>query len=532
MSSHAAPQTTASEPADGSSVGSWLERMDDAFESLSRYVNPILIKEARQALKSRQFVFSFALLLIAAWSWSLGGVLLMNPAIYFLPTGPSMLLGYYFVLAVPLLAVVPLAAHRSLASEIDDGTFELLSVTALGPLQIVTGKLASAGLQMMVYFSALVPCLAFTYLLRGIDLPTIVFIFAIVFTVASLLTVAGLFLATLASGRAGQIFMLLCVVVLVGIGELACGGFVVAYLSSPFSLAEVDAAVAIGGLLVGALSFIVLGILAASSAIAPVSENRSTKLRIVMFIQQLLWVGAWSYPIVVYREEEVAFIAIFGLAIYWGVMGTLMLGESPILSPRVRRTLPQSFFGRMFLTWFNPGSGTGFVFASIQAVVGIGAIAMLSTVAGDPVMAGEVWEIAAILTGYLLFFLGLTRLIVQLLSLKLRMTFGTAAAVQGLVMSLAAVVPYAIISAVNRRRYFTYDLSQVTNWAWTIEEWVDSGLPWGTPFWVFAMGALCAALNVMTLGGEVLTRRVQKPKRVEQDEAVPQPTEVSFDTLS
>ena len=74
-----------------------------------------------------------------------------------------MMLGYYFVLALPMLLVVPLAAYRSLECEIDDGTLELLSITSLSPWQIVLGKLASAMLQMMLYFVVLFPCIAYAY---------------------------------------------------------------------------------------------------------------------------------------------------------------------------------------------------------------------------------------------------------------------------------------------------------------------------------------------------------------------------------
>ena len=38
-----------------------LERLGDRF-------NPIVVKEVRQALKSRQFVLTFLLLLLAAWA--------------------------------------------------------------------------------------------------------------------------------------------------------------------------------------------------------------------------------------------------------------------------------------------------------------------------------------------------------------------------------------------------------------------------------------------------------------------------------
>src|SRR5436853_1378026 len=133
-------------------------------------LNPILVKEARQAMKSRQFVVTFTLLLIGGWAWTVLFIAAGIPAIYYSPVGPALLRGYFLVLSVPLLIVVPYAAFRSLAGEWEDGTFELLSITALSARQIVTGKLASAVLQMMVYYSALAPCIAFTYLLRGIDI--------------------------------------------------------------------------------------------------------------------------------------------------------------------------------------------------------------------------------------------------------------------------------------------------------------------------------------------------------------------------
>ena len=43
-------------------------------------------------------------------------------------------------------------------------------------------------------------------------------------------------------------------------------------------------------------------------------------------------------------------------------MGTLLTAERPGMSQRVRRRLPQSFFGRMFFSWFNPGPASGYMF--------------------------------------------------------------------------------------------------------------------------------------------------------------------------
>src|SRR5207249_508771 len=125
-------------------------RVEALLDRLGDRLNPILVKEARQAMKSRQFVVTFSLLLLGGWLWTVLFIAAGVPAIYYAPVGTGVLRGYFLVLSVPLLIVVPYAAFRSLAGEWEDGTFELLSITALSARQIVTGKLASAALQMMV----------------------------------------------------------------------------------------------------------------------------------------------------------------------------------------------------------------------------------------------------------------------------------------------------------------------------------------------------------------------------------------------
>ncbi len=48
------------------SESTWLDRIDRWCESFGDTLNPILVKETRQALKSRQFVMTFSVLLFAA----------------------------------------------------------------------------------------------------------------------------------------------------------------------------------------------------------------------------------------------------------------------------------------------------------------------------------------------------------------------------------------------------------------------------------------------------------------------------------
>ena len=117
-----------------------------------------------------------------------------------------------------MLLIVPFSAYRSLAGEREDGTYELLSITTLSARQIVTGKLGSAVLQMLVYYSALSPCIAFTYLLRGVDIVTILLVLFYTFLASVLLSAVGLMVATVS--RARHVQVLLSVALLLGLAFL------------------------------------------------------------------------------------------------------------------------------------------------------------------------------------------------------------------------------------------------------------------------------------------------------------------------
>ncbi|MBI3462847.1 MAG: ABC transporter permease, partial [Planctomycetes bacterium] len=128
---------------DITTLETWLEPLGDR-------INPILVKETRQALKSRQFLVTFLLLLVASLLVSFGGVAIVGPDLGYRSAGVGFFIAYYAVLAFAVFVVVPFGAYRSLASEQEERTFELLSITTLRPRQIVAGKLLSAVVQMFI----------------------------------------------------------------------------------------------------------------------------------------------------------------------------------------------------------------------------------------------------------------------------------------------------------------------------------------------------------------------------------------------
>ena len=94
----------------------------------------------RQALKSRQFVVTFLLLLLAAWAGSIFGVSFLGESIDYGSSAVTFYAGFLFALCTATLVIVPFSTFRSIIEERTETTLELLQITAISPAQIVRGK--------------------------------------------------------------------------------------------------------------------------------------------------------------------------------------------------------------------------------------------------------------------------------------------------------------------------------------------------------------------------------------------------------
>lgn len=499
----------------GAGVWGWIDRTG---ERVSRWLNPILIKEARQSLKSRQFIATFFLLLLASCIWTVLGIVINAPDVYYVPSGETLLAGYYFVLAIPLIGMVPLAAHRSLAAEIDDDTFEMLVITQLSAMRIVTGKLNSAMLQMMVYFAAIVPCLAFSYLLRGVNLPTIALLIGIVFFTAMLLTTFSLMLATLAPNRAGQTLALLAVLAVLVFAEFLCGAYCMEVVLGGSMGDELDAIIFTTITLLVGVSCMFVFVKAAAARIGPVTENRSSGLRWSMFWQQLLWVAVIEFLVLWYEDAEPLNFGVMIVGMYWLVMGTLMLSESPELSPRVQRQLPSTLAGRSLLTWFNPGPGTGFVFAISSGTVAASVMGLSGVFVGGRDPRTDPITFAMIIVGYLMAYLGITRLIVLPLSKRFGNTLTIPIATLVAVLGVAAFTPMILSVLTTGAPLNNYSSLEAIDWAWTLFHAFDQNFNTPLAALILLVGSVIVLINLALLMKEFTFRRVAVPQRVLADD--------------
>ncbi|MCX7424431.1 MAG: hypothetical protein NTW96_02145 [Planctomycetia bacterium] len=499
-------------------------------------LNPILVKETRQALKSRQFVVTFALLLLCGWFWSIGGVAMIGPEIQYSASGPSMFYGYYLILSFPLLVIVPFGAFRSLAAEQEERTYEMLSITTLGPRQIVAGKLGSAALQMIVYLSAISPCLAFTYMLRGIDFPTILMVLCYTVLASLGLSVIGLFLGTLTSEKHLQV--ILTVIVVIGLLLALWAGCALAFAILDYSMFEFnDIYFWLGNaaFLTGYASYFALVFYAAAAQLTFASDNRSTRLRMIMLAQHVLCVGWMSWVFVTERGLwEIVIVTMMMLGIHWYVMGAMMIGESPELSERVRRQLPQSFLGRVFLTWFNPGPGTGYVFA-LAGLTGTLALALPVAIAhgvfpqwarNSRLGSGGVSKALAfgvLGMAYVTIFLGVGLLLIRLARKLSRVGILSSLLIQAMLLTIACAVPAVIQMTSPTLRNAGYTLLHITNPFWTLlHVAARRALPVDAPVLLILVPAAALLVFVLNLPGvarELNRVRIAKPERVAEEDA-------------
>lgn len=509
-----------------STASSWWDRADAFIGVIGDRLNPILVKETRQALKSRQFTATFWLLLVFGAGWSFVGIMLRMPAVYYLPSGPDMLIGYFVILCVPLLLVVPFSAYRSLAMEKEDGTYELLSITSLSARHIVTGKLGSALMQMLVYYAALAPCIAFTYLLRGMDLGTILIILVGTFLVSLLLSAIGLTFAGMQQSKQWQ--ALSSVLLLLLLISVAWGwgiGMISLIFTGRTAMDTVDFWYGVGFFLTMYTSFLALIITAAAAQNSFATDNRSTKIRAMMVAQLALFAGWMIFLWLKYEQGEFAIVIMTIGGIFWAIYGAMLTGEVAELSPRARRDLPQSFMGRTFLTWFNPGSATGYMLAVTTFatfVLTITSINTYGTASGNggfynPTQANT---FGILMWSYMAFYLGLGRLIIA--GLRKLSYFGLAAVVliHVLLLVLSAAIPTFFQFWLEGFREPDYSTIQAMNWWWSLLEAGRRNTVMMDPtlYIASAAGLSMFALHLVLAAREVEKTRLATPERVTQDD--------------
>jgi hypothetical protein len=324
-------------------------------------MNAILVKETRQSLKSRQFVVTFMLLLAASWFVAVFGMLLAGDDIEFGAGGRILFSVFYFVLSVATLIIIPFGAFRSLQSERDLNTFELLNITTLSPRQIVWGKLLSSLVQLFIFYSAITPFIAVSSLLPGFDSPTAAFFLIGSMLASLLLSMTALMLSSLVKNKASQGFFWFIVLV-IGILMMNINfAMFIAIQEGEMSLSDPTFWWATGFFLLACASYFVLFQQITTAQLTFESDNLSSGIRMTCAAQfWLLWICYHVYY-KAYPDKDVLWFMAMLSVIHWSVAGLFFTTEEDSLSRRIRRDLPKNQLVRWIVIPFLPGGSRGFL---------------------------------------------------------------------------------------------------------------------------------------------------------------------------
>ena len=343
----------------------WLVRIVD-------WANPILVKELRQSLKSKQFVITFMLLVTVAWLVSVFGLLMFQKEVQYGPAGRFFFIGFYVALAVATLLIVPFGSYKSLQAERDFNTFEILSVTTITPQQIVRGRLLSSFVQCLIFYSAITPFMAFASTMQGFDAPIAAYVLLVTLLMSMMLSMASLMVSTLAKQRAAQgLLSIVLIIQLIGaaIWSSVMASAMIFQTSLPITdpvFWQVNAA----GLLV-LVSYFILFQQIATANLTFESANHSTGIRITALVQfWLLWLIAFGYCLWNGIKARSELFFVFGLIsiAHWAVFGMAFTAEADSLSRRIRRDFPQNKLVRLLMVPFLPGGARGYLYLLFQIV--------------------------------------------------------------------------------------------------------------------------------------------------------------------
>jgi hypothetical protein len=332
--------------------------------SLSDRINPIVIKELRQAVQSR-FVIAALLTLLSVQLIAIGIYILASGAsLYGFDAGRQSFLMLFGILQVVAIVFVPLYTGARLAAERSDTNVDLLFITTIKPRSVIAGKMFAAITLTALIYSAGMPFMALTYFLRGIDLPSIFISLGIGFVVVVACAQGAVFVALIPVNRAFKVIFGLVALVIFGLAYFATMGGVSSLVNfgvggTGFRQTMIAMSVVIC-FLVGL--FFVISV----ALIMPVASNRALPVRLFITAAWLL-VGVAvvissaiendHWPVIVWL---LMFEIVFALAIFAAVSERDQPGR------RVLRSIPRSLLGRAQAFFFFSGAANGLAWASVM----------------------------------------------------------------------------------------------------------------------------------------------------------------------
>ena len=366
-------------------------------------MNPIVVKELRQAVRSWA-VTGMMLLFLAG--------LFIISAVFFVTgadsdpdeqMGSALFTAFAVVLAIASIFFIPLYMGIRVAAERQENNPDLFYVSTLSPARIILGKFLCGAYMVVLFFSACMPFMAFTNLLRGVDLPTVFFILFYLFLTVCGINMVAIFLGCLPVTRPFKVFF--------GIfGVIVSMYSIGAALSFTFRFMTLGIGSSMGGRDFWIGTFTAIAVYAAVTGlfyvmavalVSPPSSNRALPVRVYITAVWLL-TGLLTVAWVKKTGHSDAIIVWLNSVFYLLMLSlVVVVSNSDTLSNRVRRAIPAAPWKRLVAFLFFNGAAGGLVWVAAMTAASFLFSSKVSSVFPTYLVGHNEWLSQAAFAGYI-----------------------------------------------------------------------------------------------------------------------------------
>ena len=435
------------------------------IQTLDDRTNPIVVKELRQAVTGR-FLMAVLLVFLIVQLFTLGVFLLSTEGVGDdMDGGRTVFLWLRALMLGTCLLFVPAYTAIRLTGERSNTNVDLLFVTTLPSRAIVWGKFLSAMVVVIMVYSACTPFLSLTYLLRGIDLPTIFILLGMDLMVVAACVMLALFLACIPANRALRSLLWLG-----GLGALLAAysavtswGWNVVTFGLGGTIGSADFWIGVAMLVGEFAAGMGLLYLVSVAIISPPSANRALPVRLYMTI---LWLAIAA--------------AAFGATVYYGTHAPVagwVFQATPILllavlitiserddwGPRIARSIPKNRLLRPFAFLLYSGNAGGSLWAVLMLALTLGGAwfwAEQGLYASSGFGTGALFDVLDIFIPLSLYVVayGLTALLIRRTPLRDALPPSSTYALALVLMAVGTIAPFVLALLVSRSPW--YELSR------------------------------------------------------------------------
>jgi hypothetical protein len=335
-------------------------------------LNPIVVKELRQSVRSWSVVGVMLLFLIALFITILAMIGMTTVTLNLTrPVGREVLQVVLGILIFTSMIFIPLYVGVRIGVERQAGNVDLLYISTLTPARIIRGKLLSGGYLAFLFFSVCTPFMFFSNLLRGVDLPTICTALVWSFMLVIAAVQVAIFLACLPVTKGFKALLAIGTVILVFPVTIGFTGMLFSMFRSGIGSTMGtwrfwETFLIAGGMLMLALGFLhVLAIM----MISPPTSNRALPVRLYLLAAWVVSGVLAGYGFWVHRDADS--IDAWRWIFVAGSIGAFVcsVSERDRHSLRVRRAIPRTFVKRALAFVFYSGATGGLLWSVIGATL-------------------------------------------------------------------------------------------------------------------------------------------------------------------